>query len=302
MSEVQDWSEIAEENSLPTPSGAPEGWRWRALAGTMREMMAATRRFYENPEWLHLVPAPTSRLSETEVKVQGLDVTGIFLGGEPVLLTAGATVSQHTVQGSVLSAGNTIVEVDAEVPSGCDGILLHIAPSLGSAAFRTVGTGGAELPLAQNVRAMTREIVQVHPVSADKNLHADFEYIRLNGSDWTNPAEANGLREFWLSLHLVVNMNILGGIRDRAVFLVTVGPTGTIFDPIAFRLRITEWGQDNTASQLDFVLNLPNIPLGLLAAGSRIALFGKSESGDFMVVHGETHTTDYSHMTLKAHL
>lgn len=58
MGNLSTWSQSAGGNTSPSPNGAPEAMPPSGVNDTMREMMAATRRWYEEAEWVDLGITP----------------------------------------------------------------------------------------------------------------------------------------------------------------------------------------------------------------------------------------------------
>ena len=51
MSNVSQWETSAPNNDAAPPDGAPEGMAANTVNDTMREMMAATARWYQDINW-----------------------------------------------------------------------------------------------------------------------------------------------------------------------------------------------------------------------------------------------------------
>lgn len=59
MGNLSTWSQSAGGNTSSSPNGAPESMPPSGVNDTMREMMAATRRWYEDAEWIDRGNTPT---------------------------------------------------------------------------------------------------------------------------------------------------------------------------------------------------------------------------------------------------
>lgn len=139
MSNVEKWSTTAASNNDAPPDGAPEGMNKSDVNDTMRELMAAIRLWYDDPEFLDLMDAYTvSRDSATEVRIAAVNVVSYFNTDRRIRLSGGVPKA-GAVAAAVFSSPDTIVTVDLDnndtVPVGTDTILLHAHKSLGTGAF-----------------------------------------------------------------------------------------------------------------------------------------------------------------------
>ena len=115
MSDIPAWSSSANLNSADSPDGFPEHMLEPGYNDSARELMAAIRRWYSDPEWLDLMrdsagaALQVARQSDAQIKISTADVTGFFVTNRRVLLSGGAFAQEASVVSAVLSAGDTIV-------------------------------------------------------------------------------------------------------------------------------------------------------------------------------------------------
>lgn len=76
MAEIKTWSQTALSNSSVSPDGAPENMLPSGLNDTIRECMAAIRKWYDDAQWIDDGGAPTF-VSATQFTLSG-DKTAIF--------------------------------------------------------------------------------------------------------------------------------------------------------------------------------------------------------------------------------
>jgi len=104
MADISTWSSTAASNNSAAPNGAPEGMSPASVNDTMREMMAATRRFYEETEWRDYGDTPT-RTGNTTFTVPG-DQTANYTVNRPIRCTDSSTLYGY-ITGSTYSAVTT---------------------------------------------------------------------------------------------------------------------------------------------------------------------------------------------------
>ena len=151
MSDLKTWDQAAGGNIETPPDGAPEGMDKATVNDVIREVMAATRRWYQDPHWINAfatTPSPpaVTRLSSTQIQIAGADYTALFPADRRVRFEGG-TVDHGFVDSSSYAAGNTTVTVTADggsVPVGTNAILFAVLRG-GRAAYRNVLESGGSL-------------------------------------------------------------------------------------------------------------------------------------------------------------
>lgn len=146
MSEISEWNVSAAGNSDAPPDGFPEGMDRSDYNDAARELMAAVRRWYADPEWLQLLDSYTvARTSSSQVTIYGIDATALFPVGRRAKLTGGGDVEDY-VSASSYSAPDTIVTLTpTPVPVGTTAIYAYIGKGLRAGAFTDVGTAIGKL-------------------------------------------------------------------------------------------------------------------------------------------------------------
>lgn len=141
MANIETWSTTAALNNSAAPNGWPENMSSAGLNDSARELMAAAKRWYDDPEWLNRnYGATVTRDSATQFTVGGVDATGWFTAGRRVKVV-GATTGYGFVVSASYSSPNTAVTVTmdaADVPTSPTLALVHHSATLSQSAF----TGG----------------------------------------------------------------------------------------------------------------------------------------------------------------
>jgi len=110
MSDIKDWSVTAASNNSAAPDGAPEGMAPSSVNDTMRENMAATRRWTDDGGW-HDWGHTTVYATSTSFTIAGVDVTSIYHLNRRVRAVGSIT---GTIYGSISATAfstNTTVTV-----------------------------------------------------------------------------------------------------------------------------------------------------------------------------------------------
>ena len=138
---IKSYSTTAASNNATPPNGAPEGMAISDVNNCMRQMMAETRKWYEDPQWFDFGHAGLAYVSTTSFKMTG-DKTAIYqvhrrvraIGSTPFTIygtiTASSFSSPDTTVTVVWDSGtlnNTLTEIAVgnEIttkPQGSDGI------------------------------------------------------------------------------------------------------------------------------------------------------------------------------------
>lgn len=112
MSNISTWSPVAADNNKAGPPDFfPEGQTPASLNDSCRELQAAVRRYYENPEFRDLGHSPT-QLSSTEFTVPS-DLTAVYHANRRLQITD-ATTLYATVVSSSFSSSTTTVTIDLD--------------------------------------------------------------------------------------------------------------------------------------------------------------------------------------------
>ena len=143
MSAIEKWSTTAASNNDAPPDGAPEGMNKSDVNDTIREIMAALRTWYQDPEFLDLADAFTvTRVTAAQIKIAGTDATGYATAGRRIRVTGGGETDGE-ITSSSFSSPDTLVNVKFDlgvgVPVGTDTILFNHSKSLPGSTF-TPGT------------------------------------------------------------------------------------------------------------------------------------------------------------------
>lgn len=144
MANIETWSTTAALNNSASPNGWPENMSSAGLNDSARELMAAAKRWYDDPEWLNRnYGATVTRDSTTQFTVSGVDATGWFTTNRRVKVV-GATTGYGFVVSAVYSSPNTAVTVTmdgGDVPTSPTLALVHHSATLSRSAFIGVPTG-----------------------------------------------------------------------------------------------------------------------------------------------------------------
>jgi hypothetical protein len=156
MADVNTWQQAASQNNLATPDGAPEGHGRKAVNNIQREVMAAVRRWYEDPAWIDKLKSggtsadfAVSRTSDFVVNVvhdtTPTDVSDRFPDGARVRIReSGGTFLEGYVVSTSYVNPNTSVTVVFDDPTdvlhvNTDRLEVHITTVDGAAGGRSVG-------------------------------------------------------------------------------------------------------------------------------------------------------------------
>ena len=114
MSNFEDWKKTAAANTQAAPDGFPEGMLRADVNNSAREMMAAIRRFWEDPEWVNSVKDySVTFLSASAVKIAGTDATALFQKGRKVRVrSASANNAYAFVSSSSYADPDTTVNLE----------------------------------------------------------------------------------------------------------------------------------------------------------------------------------------------
>lgn len=160
MAEIKTYSRNPANNADPPPDGAPEGMARSLVNDTIREEMAATRLWYEAPEWLNLLVEDdgytVSRVDDDTINVvyagaSPLDATGKFPVGSRIRIGDGSTLVEGFVTAAAYVNPNTTVDIDFDgasiVQVGANSAeIQHSRDSLGRTAYSPRGTALGQDP------------------------------------------------------------------------------------------------------------------------------------------------------------
>jgi microcystin-dependent protein len=108
MSAIESWSTTAASNNASAPNGWPENMSSAGLNDSGREMMAALKTWYNDPEWLNRnYGATITRLSTTQFRVVGQDATAWFATNRRVKIV-GSSTDHGFVESSSFSTDTTV--------------------------------------------------------------------------------------------------------------------------------------------------------------------------------------------------
>ncbi len=144
MSDIKTWDPNAAGNTEASPDGWPEGMNRTGVNNSARELMAAVRRWYADPEWLQLYHGLTvTEDAYNVVRIADVDATGDALPGRRVFLSGGSNVFA-TIVSSSYSSPDTIINLDvdpglghAELAAGVDLTFADVDPDTITAASGT---------------------------------------------------------------------------------------------------------------------------------------------------------------------
>lgn len=159
MSTIREWSTTAASNSEASPDGFPEGMAPSGVNNSAREVMAQTKTWAQDAEWLDWGHDPTY-VSATSFTVE-TDLTAVYLPNRRVKLF-GTTMGTFygTISSSSYSSPNTTVNVILD--SGA----LTSNLSLAYIAILSPGTNNS-LPLKPSFHA-TLAATQTNITGTDK--------------------------------------------------------------------------------------------------------------------------------------
>lgn len=155
MSEVFEWFNLADDNDDAPPDGFPEGMDQKDFNDGIREMMAATKRFYDGGiEWLDFFTRDAhvvSRIDNGTFRIAGVDLTTVFTAGRRVKLSGGGGTQYGSVASVAFSGGNTNVgfsgDGGAVVPNPTDSAYACSIAQLRTGATVNTGTAPGTIPL-----------------------------------------------------------------------------------------------------------------------------------------------------------
>ncbi len=123
MSNIADWAVSATENSDPPPDGAPENMARKAVNDTMREMMAATARWWQDRNGslqtggagnAYTVTTNQGDTDPTKLGVIDVRMDRTNTGACTLAVNGGSALDWNGPNGNPLGAG--VLEEDALVP------------------------------------------------------------------------------------------------------------------------------------------------------------------------------------------
>ena len=112
MSDISTWDPVAGNNDAAPPDGAPEGATLVAdLNDIIRENMAATRRWYDNPSYRDLGHTLVSNAATNQIELEG-DVQSAYAVNQPIEWDDAGGTKQGYITVIELVATNTILTVE----------------------------------------------------------------------------------------------------------------------------------------------------------------------------------------------
>ena len=299
------WNVVADSNRQPPPDGEPEGWPWKTVTGSFREIMASFARYYQDAEWTNPCgSAVVSRSDVNVVKVAGLDLTGVFAPDQRVRMTTGIMGGEvdELIESVVLASGDTLVTVASDnAPLGCSGLLLHSFRGWGSTGFRTVGSGVGDVTQvveSDTVPLYYSAIERPFTKATDTTLNAGLSIVDL-GSPGVNylPLDSifplgspNGTREIWLDISLAMQTeaDIGAGSVDHVTFYVYLGTPSFLLGTQMLKLSFVE--DPFQTDENRFMLVIPALSIGIPDAGACVSLWATSDHATKIIGSGSSPT------------
>lgn len=137
MSSISTWSKTAANNNAASPNGFPDGSTLAEVVSGAREVMAATRTWFETAEWLDFGHAPT-RTGNTTFTIGG-DVTAIYEVGRRI-----QCVDSSTMYGVITAVAfaSSVTTVTVALNGG----VLSVSLSAVAVAIASISKPGIQLP------------------------------------------------------------------------------------------------------------------------------------------------------------
>jgi len=190
---IKSYSATPASNNSASPNGAPEGMAPSGVNDSMRQMMAETRRWYEDPAWIDY-GYTYSYVGAASFKVSTIDVTANFVVGRRVRIVGSTT---GTIYGTIAtSAFSTDTTVTVTLDSGTvqnETLAVSIGmPSLGNPiVVSTVsGNAGTATTLATGrTLAITGDVAYTSPSfdgSANVTAAATLANTAVTAASYTN--------------------------------------------------------------------------------------------------------------------
>jgi len=178
MSDIERWSSTASSNNAAPPDGFPENMARSDVNNSARELMAATRRMWDDPDWKNPVYGySVAQGSSTSVVIQGVDASGLFNENQKVRVRCASSASAYAFVASVsYSSPDTTVTLDGfdtlgtpspstTVPLDANGIDVYFLGGgvnnnhgIGRGAFED-GDSAFEIPTDSTATAINAAIV-----------------------------------------------------------------------------------------------------------------------------------------------
>lgn len=214
MADIKDWSKVAADNNAAPPDGFPENQLPSTLNNGVREMMAATRRWYEDAEWRDFGDTATY-VSGTSFTVNS-DLTDRYVVNRRIRAVGSTTGTIYgTITASSYSSPDTTVTVEWDSGSLSSETL---AMSLG---FLPLGATGATTATA------AREALGIYSFSVDEDGSTASPFYAPSG--WSVSRGSEGV--------YTVTHNLTGvSGTEYAVVLTVQENSGDLVHPI---IRLT---------------------------------------------------------------
>jgi hypothetical protein len=149
MSDLKNWSLTAGGNNDGPPDGMPENMNRTDVNDSVRELMAAIRRWYDDPTWVDpFNDYAVTKVGASVVRINGLTSAGPLVVNRRVKLS-GTNPTEYGLITQVIAPGAfvaIVVEMDGggDVPAAIDTCEI-CAVALNVAAFRGVVDAGESL-------------------------------------------------------------------------------------------------------------------------------------------------------------
>ncbi len=129
MSDISTWSDTAASNNTAAPDGFPENMAPSGVNDAARELMAATRRQWEDAQWFDFGDTPTY-VSGTSFTVVG-DLTARYEVGRKIRLIGTTPFTSYaTISSATYSSPDTTVVFTVDSGDSVDNTLSAVAPSI----------------------------------------------------------------------------------------------------------------------------------------------------------------------------
>ena len=320
--EVKDFALTAAGNNDTPPDGFPEGMQRKDFNDAAREVMAALRRYYDNPQYLNINRGfVVSRTGVAQITITGVDLTGYYNVGRRVRWRTGVgAFSTGGVASASFSAGNTVLGIVGSVAVGTDdleviafaelrtGALTATGNAIGDIALHTAA--GPLLPAAYTPIGNTIGNLAIHSAtgplkalayrdapartyaqktSVDQSFASASEVAIGDLTNIAVPGTPDGVKKY--RLNGLVNMQSDPTTLDWFV-KVHLGAAGTIADAEVYRVTQNNSGTD----QMPFpIVSVEITP----ASGDKVSLGAIGAAGQTGIIRGSgTVASRFSHIEI----
>lgn len=180
MSNISTWSTTASNNNLTPPNGFPELMNPADLNNSSREVMAAVRRWYEDPAWINFGDTVT-RTGATTFTITG-NVTARYAAGLRIRCTDSSTL-YGVIASSSYSAPNTTVTVTLDSGSLSTSLsAVALNPWSAAGVFNASAFGALAFLSTVNTAQIANNAVNGTKIAMGSDAQGDILYY--NGTDY----------------------------------------------------------------------------------------------------------------------